>query len=184
MLVYKGEFQGRCYRSECDNSFATWRSRHTGKHYCSLCAEILNETKVNREDALRLYNTPNMYYPSIRPDGYALYVGMKFPTLLGTAYSKVTSFNQFCDTLESRKSPDVIEVDYTCPFIEELLDLLIDKQTDPTFVGESVLTILLNFSLSNTFRVNLSNIYVNQPRGYVEHISLTELKKRYLELTT
>lgn len=49
----KGEYNGICNRTSCNNTPATWYNHSTLKHYCRGCASVINE--CNHSDAMRLY---------------------------------------------------------------------------------------------------------------------------------
>ena len=49
----KGEFRGICYRTVCQNKPAIWFNHSTRKHYCTGCADLLNQE--NKRDAQQLY---------------------------------------------------------------------------------------------------------------------------------
>lgn len=54
-IIEKGELGGECNRTVCKNSGARWFNHSTEKHYCSQCADNLNNDEYNKRDAMRLY---------------------------------------------------------------------------------------------------------------------------------
>ena len=53
--IEKGDLGGECYRNACKNSNARWFNHSTQMHYCSQCADNLNNDEYNKRDAMRLY---------------------------------------------------------------------------------------------------------------------------------
>jgi late competence protein required for DNA uptake (superfamily II DNA/RNA helicase) len=49
----KGEYQGGCNRSACDNHNAEYYNHSTRMYYCRSCVKLING--VNRNDAMRLF---------------------------------------------------------------------------------------------------------------------------------
>jgi hypothetical protein len=49
----KGEFEGECNRTSCDNKHAVYYNHSTRAYYCSHCAHIINSQ--NRTEAMDLY---------------------------------------------------------------------------------------------------------------------------------
>jgi hypothetical protein len=51
----KGEYNGKCNITRCNNERAVYYNHSTRKHYCPECANRLNNDPYNKRDALRLY---------------------------------------------------------------------------------------------------------------------------------
>lgn len=54
----KGEYEGICARSACDNKNAKFFNRSTLKYYCSYDAAVIN--KDNKLDSMRLFGDPKL----------------------------------------------------------------------------------------------------------------------------
>lgn len=49
----KGELNGECNRTACNNKGARFYNHSTKKHYCAKCARQINE--YNHNDSIRIY---------------------------------------------------------------------------------------------------------------------------------
>jgi hypothetical protein len=49
----KGDLQGECNRTACENKNAVYYNHSTEKYYCWYCAGLIND--LNMSDALRMY---------------------------------------------------------------------------------------------------------------------------------
>ena len=49
----KGEMNGKCNRTVCDNKEAKYFNHSTRKYYCTPCAKLIN--LHNQADAMRIY---------------------------------------------------------------------------------------------------------------------------------
>ena len=52
----KGELNGKCNITRCQKpNSATWYNHSTRKHYCTSCANRLNNDEFNKRDAMRMF---------------------------------------------------------------------------------------------------------------------------------